>query len=471
MLEAHGGRADAIRLGRSFVAMALLLVAAFLLGGGSRGDIASLIILRPVAVLLLAFGLWRLTWAQVRDNRFLFGMALAIILLELVHLVPMPPAVWGQLPGRDIVAEIERTVKLGEVWRPLTLTPDAGRNAFFATLVPLAALVLGVQLQPRERMLLLPLILIVGGTSALLGVLQILGDPHAFLYFYEITNSGSAVGLFSNRNHQALLLALMLPMLATFSYVLGNEEKGSDFRKFVAILGAFLIIPLILITGSRLGIMVAVLGLLSIPVILRRPPAAAIGADQTQVRPWIGLVVVLAAAVLALITIFLGRAQAWERLVATDPLDEQRIAVLPLLLDLSWLYFPLGSGIGSFERIFRVHETDALLAPSYLNHAHNDWLELVLTGGLPAAILLAVAVIAFSARAVPLFFREAAPTRTLKLARLGLVVIFLMGIASFSEYPLRTPSLACLFVVATLWASGPLLRDEAIAAPDRTYRN
>src|SRR3546814_14127035 len=33
-----------------------------------------------------------------------------------------------------------------------------------------------------------------------------------------------------------------------------------------------------------------------------------------------------------------------------------------------------------------------LLKPTYFNHAHNDFLEVVLDGGLPAALLLLVAI-------------------------------------------------------------------------------
>ena len=48
--------------------------------------------------------------------------------------------------------------------------------------------------------------------------------------------------------------------------------------------------------------------------------------------------------------------------------------------------------MGAFEKVFQANEPDALLGPVFLNHAHNDWLEAVITGGLPAAALLVIAV-------------------------------------------------------------------------------
>jgi O-antigen ligase len=154
---------------------------------------------------------------------------------------------------------------------------------------------------------------------------------------------------------------------------------------------------------------------------------------------------------LTIVTVWFGRAEAWDRLLATDPADELRVAILPILFDLTWTYFPVGAGIGSFESVFRLNEPDVLLAPTYMNHAHNDWLEVALTGGIPAVILLLIALVAFVVRATPLFSRQLKPTPSLCLARLGSVLILLLAIASSSEYPLRTPSLACLFVVASLW--------------------
>lgn len=39
-------------------------------------------------------------------------------------------------------------------------------------------------------------------------------------------------------------------------------------------------------------------------------------------------------------------------------------------------------------------------------------------------------------------------------ARLGLVIVLLSAVASLTDYPLRTPALACLFALAVLWAAG-----------------
>ena len=58
-----------------FGLFAAYLMVVFALGGGSRGDIYSLVFLRPVAVLVLGAGLLTIRGEHVRRNRWLFAIA------------------------------------------------------------------------------------------------------------------------------------------------------------------------------------------------------------------------------------------------------------------------------------------------------------------------------------------------------------------------------------------------------------
>jgi len=444
---------------QAYWVLAALLVMVFLFGGGSRADIASLMFLRPASVLVLAYALMKLTGEQIRANRFIFGMAAAWIVLLLLHLVPLPPAIWQALPGREVVKEIDEAAGLGGVWRPLTMVPYATRNTLWATMAPLAVLVLGVQLDQRQRAGLLPLILVLGLFSALVAVLQILGDPRGPLYFYRITNSGSAVGLFANRNHQAVFLALLLPMLVVWARTRGMGQGGArrarqwpNWAPMAA--GICFLIPLILITGSRSGMIMGLVALLLLPAIFAGTrPVVGDSAGRTETFGKLRMIVwlfPLGVVALAALTILLDRGLAAERLMSSGAVDDMRVRILPTLLSMIRLYAPWGSGIGTFEQIYRLHEPDELLAPIYVNHAHNDWLELALTGGIPALALAAVAVGAFLLRLVQLAV-PAADRESLLFARLGLVVVLILALASLSDYPLRVPSLACLAVISALW--------------------
>ena len=437
-----------------FRALLVLLLACCVLGGSARGDVPHLIVLRPLGVLLLGYGLATLQWRLVTANGFLFAMALGIVALPALQLVPLPPAIWSLLPARDLVVEIDRLLGLAGAWRPLTLTPFETRNALYATLIPLAAFVLGLQLEHAERMRLLPVILALGGLSALIGLLQIQGAEDGPLYLYPITNNGMAVGLFANRNHQAFLLAMLLPMLGAFA-----ASRGPLVRS-AALLAGLVLLLLILVTGSRAGLLLAVVGLLALPLFLNRRDFAFRSSAlpgrrraslfrPTMARAWLAFAILTAG--LMTLTIVLGRAIAWERLLATGAAEEGRLMLLPTVLAMIARYFPAGSGMGSFERVYQVHEPDGQLGSAIANHAHNDWLEVILTGGAPALILLGLALAAYLRRAWQVLKPQAFASSCIA-ARLGLVLVLQMALASIGDYPLRTPLLGVIFVLAVLWA-------------------
>jgi len=455
-----------------FRALCLLLVVAFLLGGGSRADISSLIALRPMAVLALGYGLSGLKLSHIKAHRFVCGMALAILALPALYLAPLPPALWGSLPGRDLVTAIDQAAGLGHVWRPMSLAPDATLNALEALLLPLAALVLGIQLEVPERQRLVAVMLVLGGISAGLGLAQVHNGANHSLYFYKVTNDGKAVGLFANRNHQAFLLAALLPILAVWvnsnsENVSNSDRHRASFSMLIGLLAGLASLPLILITGSRAGLLLAAAALVLLPMFFRQwtvrsPVTDSRSARDFRVRAKSALPYAIGLFSLSLValTVWLGRAAAWQRLFASAPGEDMRFLIIPTMWTMIRTYFPFGAGMGSFEQVYKVHEPDSLLAPAYMNHAHNDWLELILTGGMPALALLLLAIIAFFLRARRLYALRHEANAEWRLAMLGLIELLLAALASFGDYPLRVPSLSCFFVVAVLWACCPLPRNR-----------
>lgn len=450
-----------------FRGLCLLLVLAFLLGGGARADIQSLMFLRPAAILLLFYGIAQLQMVHLRQHRFLFAMALAVLGLLLLHLVPLPPAWWSRLPGRDLVVAIDRAAGLGAIWRPLSMAPDATLNALYATMVPFAALVLGAQLEPRERGWLLWPILALGALSALLGLAQLLGGADDFLRFYKVTNEKAALGLFANRNHQALLLAALLPMLAVWAYRGGGNVGRTNVRVLPALLTGTALIPLILVTGSRAGLILAVVALLLVPLIFvgrgHGPLSNFRPGGRRELLRLLAIFVVVTG--LATVTWWLGRGFAVQRLLESSPESDMRLLILPTMTMLVAAYLPFGSGLGSFVPVYQIYEPDNLLDPSFTNHAHNDFLELAMTGGIPAMVLMLVAAIAYFAKAGALFRSNVALSPELRLARLGCAIVLVSALASLGDYPLRVPSLACLFVVAIIWMSCPLPKNQPFSVP------
>lgn len=440
----------------SFWLLVAFLVVAALTGGGSRPDIASLAILRPAAILLCAAAGWMLPSGALRQHRFVLGMMAAIIALIVVHLVPLPPALWQSLPGREIVVEIDRYAGPGQSWRPISLSPPDARNALFSMSVPLAVLLLGAGLQPAWRARLLGVVIAIGCVSGVLGLLQLLGPSAGPLYFYKHTNYGVATGLFANRNHQALFLAALFPMLA--AWVTTRAATPHAVRDgYAAIAIGIFLLPLLLITGSRAGMLAGAIGFLSIPFLLRLDRAGHAGRAGRGYR-WLrpSRRILLAAGFvgaigLVALTIGLSRAAAVSRLLDIGAEDELRFKVWPVILEAIPTYFPVGSGIGSFVPVFQIVEPDRILRPTFLNHAHNELLEVLLTAGVPGALLVLAGLAGWAVAAWRAFAASIGEPGVL-FARLGVIVIGLLAIGSIGDYPLRTPFLAGLFALSALWS-------------------
>jgi O-antigen ligase len=326
----------------------------------------------------------------------------------------------------------------------MTTAPDATWNALFSLFVPLAVLLLCMQISFDERLILLPLIIGLSAMSGLVGLLQVVGSPEGPLYLYRITTTGSAVGLFANRNHAAVLLACTFPLLALFAW---SEAAGRRFRSGTAAVIGLALIPLLLVTGSRAGILLGVVGVGSAFALhVMRGNAAGAGNRRRNA-------LFLAAGLVSVVILFVAysRAEAIQRLLAIRGDEDLRFQALSPILAMLWKYFPFGSGFGSFAPVFQIDEPYGLLMPTFLNHAHDDWLETVTDGGLASLVVLVLAVGCLTREA---FRAITAPVRNssrLMLAQVGAIILVMLGISSLVDYPLRVPSLQCLAVIAIFW--------------------
>ncbi len=109
---------------------------------------------------------------------------------------------------------------------------------------------------------------------------------------------------------------------------------------------------------------------------------------------------------------------------------------------------PFGSGYGTFDIAYPAFESERDIVTNFANHAHNEYLELALEGGVPA-ILLQIAYLALlGSRA----FRGAMPP----LRRAAYCAIAFLLVHSLVDYPLRTMGLALVFALLNAIALSPI---------------
>lgn len=432
--------------------LVFFLLILFATGGSSRADAGSLVILRPLSIIIFAWGWSTLRREQDEGGLFLLGWAGAIFVLTLLHLIPLPPAVWQFLAGHESVTVVQKLSDHFNVWRPLTLAPIDGWHALMSLFVPLAVLTIGIQLSRNELFSLLPLVIGLAAFSGLVGLLQVIGDPNGSLYFYQITNNGSAVGFFANRNHAATLLTLLLPMLAIFASSAKHETGASQIPRLLAPSIAIVLVPLILVTGSRSGLASAVIGLVAAALLYYRPGDALNTPEGKQFRSKV-LILISAVAVLfvSFLTYVFARAEAIERLFMQSSAADDRTDFWGVSLGLVGKHLMWGSGSGSFGDAYRIAEPKHLLDATYLNHAHNDWIETAATFGVPGIVVLILTVLSFGVLSYRLWRGEGNATRARAFGRLASVMIAMMAIASGADYPLRTPTLMAILALSVLW--------------------
>ncbi|MXO60569.1 hypothetical protein GRI89_13570 [Altererythrobacter salegens] len=427
------------------IAVLVLVAGAFLFGGGSRGDIASLIILRPLSIMLLGYGLACSQVDQLRELGAPLKLLVALAVLVAAQLIPLPPMVWHALPGRELIASIDRDVLGLAPWRPISLSPSKTLNTFFVLALPLAAMV-NFAILPTEVKDRIPALLVAAGVaSCLLGLLQAVGTANSPFYIYRITNNGMVVGLFSNRNHNAIFLACLVPL--ALSLGLSAQGRRAALTRVVSFGAAALFVPMVFATGSRAGSALLLVSLVASAALwLAGLPNGRIKTFFRE-RSLLATAIALGLVATVVLTILLfSGSQAFARIFERSPAEELRWQIMPQLWHLISTYFPAGSGFGSFYLVYQIREPTALLMPAYLNQAHNDFIGFLIEGGIVAGVLMFLASgwmvlsgwLAFGSvrqnRASGSFTSQSA------FSWLSLSILLLGGLF---DYPLRTPSLMC----------------------------
>ncbi|RYY24339.1 MAG: O-antigen ligase domain-containing protein [Sphingomonadales bacterium] len=424
----------------------------FLLGGGARNDLVSLPFLRGVSAVLLVVLVvgCRERIVEARRPLAVIGVVAAFLLFELV---PLPHGLWTMFPGRDIIETVDKTAGLGAIARSWAIEPYFAWNALFSLVVPAAALACLALAGDTAGRGLVTLLLVIAAVAAALGILQLVGSSNSITYLYRITNRDSSVGLMANRNHHALLLACAMPLIALWMSHWRGRARSFAGAQITAGLALALLFPLIVLTGSRAGLVLGALGFVAALCLYRMPEYTKSRRDVRTLHfdvriMWVLMVVALIAA-----SLFAGRATSFDRLAARGEGEIDRLGMFPVLWRMMIDHFPLGMGAGSFVPLFKFYEPDSFLNPSYYNHAHNDFMELLIDHGIFGAAAIAAAGLAWLGGAVSIWRADETERRSFRwrAGATGLWIMLLCAVASIVDYPLRVPSIQVLVMISVFW--------------------
>ena len=442
---------------RRFILPAFLLLCLVLGGGGQA--IWGNAVLQLLAIPILA---WAILSSQTqpinRPARSLLMIAAAAMFLLLLQLVPLPPGIWTALPGREQVETGFRLLAVPLPWLPLSLAPHETIAAALGLLPPLALLVGMLRLRDWDTRWMLAAAMAGATISIVLGILQVGAGSDESWYLYRRTNHGVAVGIFANGNHFATLLLATLPLLVVLAIGRWRATTKPQDRSLTLALAAggaaLLGIGVLMNRSTAMLLLGPPVLAATVLLAMRRSPRA-----NRRAMLLVGLMVVAAAAALPLLGKELPR---WGASASIETRTEYWSNTLAAARDHGFT----GTGIGTFEEIYRGYEDPGAVNRWYVNHAHNDYLELLLEGGAPAAFLILLFLWWWTART-----REAwGPTGQVEQrgAAIAVAAILLHGII---DYPLRTGAIAALLAVCLALLAGARGRGGRELAPDEPPRH
>jgi O-antigen ligase len=429
--------------------VALYVVVFFAIGGTSVPATWALTAQTVLGSALLVGALWRLrSGFSTRLAAAGSALALATVCLPLVQLIPLPYSMWSHFAGRSSIVDLQALTAVPPSASPLSLSALTTRADALAILPAFAVFLAGLTFPPRHFLRICVGITAFGLVQVLLGLAQRFQGEQSSLYIFGGSANGLAVGTYANRNFFAAELATCLPFAAAMMAIMATDH---GMRVSVAGLAA-IVLSAVLLMGlganeSRAGIIMCIPAIIGAIILFSR--AANKDAKPGHMLPMLlsGLAVMIVgqASVLGLL-----------RLAQTDPASDYRSTFAKVTWQAVQQYWPDGSGLGTFVPVYQTLEVPETLLPQYVNHAHNDWLELLLEGGAPAAALL-VLFLCWLLWALYAAWRGNSTGQTALMQRTASLVALLLLGHSLVDYPLRTPALMVLFALCcALMAAPPL---------------
>jgi O-antigen ligase len=286
-----------------------------------------------------------------------------------------------------------------------------------------------------------------GFLVAVFGILQHLTFNGNLYWFREMRYGGIPFGPYVNRNHFAGFAELVIPV-SLVPLVLGKVRRE---RWFIVAILALVTIGALFLSASRGGILsfVAEIGILTLLILVRRSGGRHVLAG--------GVVLLLA----FLLVSWLGVRQILERFSSLQSLEvtvgkraSMRHDAWRIFRDHPWT----GAGLGTLPIVFPAYES--LYDAKIVNHAHNDYLEMLADTGLAGALCCAWFLgVLFVVSLRLLLLTDNSFAAVLHLS--GLVACCGFLVHSLVDFNLHMPGNALLFFLMTLLATADVPQNRS----------
>ncbi len=282
-------------------------------------------------------------------------------------------------------------------------------------------------------------VIVFGAAIAMFAICQYAAQPETV---YGHRFDGSPFGPYVNHNHFAGLMELIFPVTLA-SLVNANFDKA---RLVLAGSAAVLMLIAVVLSGSRGGVFSVAIGTVLV-----------LGVASSS-RRWkfggVVLAVILLVALSAFELLDAGTASRRYREVVSNPeatlVDRKLMARDAFHL---WMEHPVtGAGFGSYS--VAILQKNSVVGERAVNHAHNDYLELLAEGGILGGILAlgGLALVCFSLHSR---LQVAASYSDHLILAFGIGCVSLL-IHSVADFNLHVPANASWFAAFLAIATSPI---------------
>jgi O-antigen ligase len=425
------------------------------LDGSIVARFAEVALIFGVALAVLAFGGTEpVSFALVQ---IIFLATAALLVAKMPQSLAGSLSAWGFVVPAVLAAVVLTQLIPLPAHLPLSMEPYATRTHFLILLtcfiVFYLAQIVSENRKRKERLIVS--LLALGTVEAFYGLVQYLSGWQHIFFFVKKYDLEEATGTYINRNHFAGMLEMILPFSVALLFYEYEKFRGrgssapaniknvltrqSLQRLLLCLFVAVVLFAALFFSRSRMGIAAACASLILIFGL----------AGISRFHGKMGLA--LSAAFVALsigLAFWIGPGPIVERFADVGQEltahDQSRLAIWRDALPLVRQNAVLGTGLGTFPIAYTAVQTTFL--SQFVNHAHNDYLELASDLGLPAALVLFGGIFWILARAVRTFLRARGSfERSVALGCAGSIAAILLH--SMADFNLYIPANALLFAL------------------------
>ncbi len=392
------------------------------------------------------------------------GLALLIVVLGLIQVAPLPSEVVEQLSPRSarvwddasaVLVLFDRAALAPRIsivpWETIQQVLVIG--AWLALFI--AAIVVGNE-RPRAPRWIVMALALTGVVHSLHATILIRFPNQADVF------GGRAHGTFINPNHLAAYLNVCLAaafalLLVETLYAL-TGHRPHRLTQAQRVITFFLTGTVVLIIGAGILLSQSRGGIASGALMLVFMTTAAMAHPRVRTkRRTIVAGLLLAMTLVGAGSIVLSSPSTLYRFLSIDPRDpdsQARTAYWATSVD-AWREYPIvGSGLGTFREAFRqVQPVDEL--GGYVSHAHNDPLELLVTGGIIGFVLGVAGFLSMLVILIRAWWNEKHREQSV-LMLAGVGALLAVSVHSLVEFPFTIPAIPAVLaiVLGASWAAG-----------------